>query len=114
MYSEGIVIGTVVAVELSEDGKKPSVVLVEDRSRPDWVQKVACEFFAKQQHLIQNIRSGDLVRVVGGIKSTESRSGGYFTHFVGFALQPLSAYMTEREGQIRKQHTERAGDRLPF
>lgn len=117
MYSEGIVIGIVVAIEPSGDGKRPDVLLVEDRSRPDYPTKVACEFFHKQKPLLERVKNGDLVRVLGGIKTQEGRQGGYFTHFVGFSVQPLNEYNAAKDNEIRKQHIERRGvdnEPLPF
>lgn len=107
MYSEGCVIGTVVAVQPAETEKRPDVLIVEDLSRPEWPQKIACEFFSGAKKLLTGLRNGQLVRVVGSIKSMESRNGGWFTHFTAFQLSPLTAY-TELQAQAsRKQHTER-------
>lgn len=99
MYDEGCVIGKVLAIEPAQDPRAPDLLIVEDRSREKYPNRIACEFFGdKVRNLLVGIEPGQLVRVVGSIKSNQSQQGKWFTHFSAFSLSPLDAY-GERQAQ---------------
>ncbi len=96
MYDQGVVIGRVIGVQAG--GPKSELLIVEDRSRPDYPNRVACEFYEKQRSQIEGVANGQLVRVVGSIKSREY-NGKWYTSFSAFQLTSL-AHLDAKSGGL--------------
>ena len=87
MYDQGVVIGRVIGVQAG--GPKSELLIVEDRSRPEYPNRVACEFYENQRSKLEGVANGQLVRVVGSIKSREYQ-GKWYTSFSAFQLTSLA------------------------
>lgn len=113
MFDEGIVIGKAVAIVPSEGPKMPDLLIVKDSSRPEYPNTIACEFFGeKTRALLAKVGPGEIVRVVGSIRSNQGKQGGWFTHFSAFSVMNLQ-HLAEAKAEALGFTRGRTED-LPF
>ena len=116
MFDEGIVIGRVVGRDKA--GPNSEYLIVEDRSRPQYPNKVACELYGeKNRALFSKVGLGELARVTGSIRSFKSENNGrWYTTFSVFGvtnLAHLDSSLAWPPAAQPGKHQERPAEREP-
>jgi hypothetical protein len=117
-YDKGCVVGEVIDIV---PGDRFDIVVVLDRSKPQYPNEVACEFVGKSRELVKTMQVGDWVSVEGSIRSKRSqKTNHWFTNFVCYAVGHLEFRGGQEQPKRPTQHHELKAappptdDELPF
>lgn len=95
MVNINVIVGRVGAVV---PGERADILIVDDKSNPEYPQKVACEFYGdKNKKLLNGVGPGELVRVNGSARSRE-HNGKWFTTWSAYSIAKLEQRDSDPHG----------------